>query len=158
MGSAHPPPTPPPPTHPGYLKAVWRDFLGCRETALELICGADFSCKLMYGAGPGDLGGSRGVGFGRKSRENGLTLLGVGRGTLKRCRGRPRQPRRRGRGCGGSQGAFRGVLEFEASKVFESPRKSSKVLEGPRRSSKGLEGPRRASGVGLEFWGVLEGV
>ena len=28
--------------------------------ALELVCGADFPCKLMCGAGPGDLGGSRG--------------------------------------------------------------------------------------------------
>ena len=28
--------------------------------ALELVCGADFSWKLMCGAGPGDLGGSRG--------------------------------------------------------------------------------------------------
>jgi len=27
---------------------------------LELVCGADFSWKLMCGAGPGDLGGSRG--------------------------------------------------------------------------------------------------
>ena len=28
--------------------------------ALELVCGADFSCKLTCGAGPGDLGGFRG--------------------------------------------------------------------------------------------------
>jgi len=35
-------------------------FFGCREIALELVCGADFSCKLMCGAGPGDLGGSGG--------------------------------------------------------------------------------------------------
>ena len=28
--------------------------------ASELVCGADFSCKLMCGAGPGDLGGARG--------------------------------------------------------------------------------------------------
>ena len=28
--------------------------------ALEWVCGADFSCNLMCGAGPGDLGGSRG--------------------------------------------------------------------------------------------------
>jgi len=28
--------------------------------ALELVCGANFSWKLMCGAGPGDLGGSRG--------------------------------------------------------------------------------------------------
>ena len=30
------------------------------EMALELVCGADFSCKLMCGAGPGDLGGPGG--------------------------------------------------------------------------------------------------
>ena len=30
-----------------------------REMALELVCGADFSCKLMFRASPGDLGGSR---------------------------------------------------------------------------------------------------
>jgi len=35
-------------------------FLGCRETALELVSGADFSWKLMCGADPGDLGGARG--------------------------------------------------------------------------------------------------
>ena len=36
-------------------------FLGYRDMALELVCGADFSCcKLMCGPGPGDLGGSRG--------------------------------------------------------------------------------------------------
>ena len=45
---------------PGCLKAVWRDFLGCRETALELVCGADFSCRLVCGAVPGDLGGRPG--------------------------------------------------------------------------------------------------
>ena len=28
--------------------------------ALEVPCGSDFSCKLMCGAGPGDLEGSRG--------------------------------------------------------------------------------------------------
>ena len=46
-------------------------FIGCRETALDLVCGADLSYKLMCGAGPGDLGGVPGVGFGRKSWENG---------------------------------------------------------------------------------------
>ena len=35
-------------------------FFGCHEIALELICGAGFAWKLMCGAGPGDLGGSRG--------------------------------------------------------------------------------------------------
>ena len=47
-------------SYPGYLKAVWRDFLGCREMALELVCGADFSWKLMCRAGPGDLRGPGG--------------------------------------------------------------------------------------------------
>ena len=32
----------------------------CRETALEWVCGADFSWKLMCGKGPGDLEESRG--------------------------------------------------------------------------------------------------
>ena len=35
-------------------------FFGCRETALELVSGADFWCKLMSRGSPGDLGGSRG--------------------------------------------------------------------------------------------------
>ena len=35
-------------------------FLGYREMALELVCGADFSLKWMCGAGPSDLGRSRG--------------------------------------------------------------------------------------------------
>ena len=35
-------------------------FFGCRETALELVRGADFSWELMCRGGPGDLGGSRG--------------------------------------------------------------------------------------------------
>ena len=39
-----------------------------REMVLELVSGAGFSCKLMCGAGPVDLGGVPGVGFGRKSR------------------------------------------------------------------------------------------
>jgi len=45
-------------------------YLGCREMAFELVCGADFSWKLMCGAGPGDLGGCKGVGFCRKSTKN----------------------------------------------------------------------------------------
>jgi len=35
-------------------------LFGCHEMALELVSGADFWCKLMSGAGPVDLGGSRG--------------------------------------------------------------------------------------------------
>ena len=35
-------------------------FFVRRHLALELVCGADFSWELMCGAGPGDLGGSRG--------------------------------------------------------------------------------------------------
>jgi len=35
-------------------------FDGWRKMALEWVSGADFSCTLMCGAGPGDLGGSRG--------------------------------------------------------------------------------------------------
>ena len=30
-------------------------FFGCHEMALELVCGAVFSCTLMCGAGPGDI-------------------------------------------------------------------------------------------------------
>ena len=33
---------------------------GCHEMALELVSGADFWCKLMFRASPGDLGGPRG--------------------------------------------------------------------------------------------------
>ena len=33
-----------------------------REMALELVFGTDFSCKLLCGAGPVDLKGSRGAG------------------------------------------------------------------------------------------------
>jgi len=44
-------------------------LLGRNETALHLVRGADFSWKLMCGAGPSDLGGP-GVGFGRESRED----------------------------------------------------------------------------------------
>ena len=43
---------------------------GCHEMALELVRGADFSCILMCGPGRGDLRGSSGAGFGRKSLEN----------------------------------------------------------------------------------------
>ena len=44
----------------GYLKAVWRIFWGAAIWPLELVCEVDFSGSLMCGAGPGDLGGSRG--------------------------------------------------------------------------------------------------
>ena len=42
------------------------------ETAFasELVCGADFWCKLMCGAGPVDLGGP-GVDFGRNPKKTG---------------------------------------------------------------------------------------
>jgi len=36
--------------------------------ALGRVSGADFSCNLMYGAGPGDLGGSRGSDLAKKRR------------------------------------------------------------------------------------------
>jgi len=36
------------------------EFFVRRHLTLELVCGADFSWKLMCGAGPGGLGGSRG--------------------------------------------------------------------------------------------------
>jgi len=39
---------------------VIRKIENGNETALELVSGADFSCILMCGAGPGDLGRSRG--------------------------------------------------------------------------------------------------
>ena len=38
-------------------------FFVRRHLALELVCGADFSCLLMCGAGPGDLGGGPGARF-----------------------------------------------------------------------------------------------
>ena len=49
----------------GHLTAVWREFFVRHHLALGLVCGAHFSWKLMCGAGPGDLGWSPGVGFGR---------------------------------------------------------------------------------------------
>ena len=39
--------------------------------ASELVCGADFSCKLMCGAGPGDQGGSRGSDSAENHRKTG---------------------------------------------------------------------------------------
>ena len=42
------------------LEGSLAGFLGCHKIALEWVCGADFSWKLMCVAGPGDLGGSRG--------------------------------------------------------------------------------------------------
>jgi len=49
-------------TYSGYLKAIWRDLFAAAKWlwALELVCGADFSWTLMCGAGPANLGGSRG--------------------------------------------------------------------------------------------------
>ena len=44
-------------------------LLNPREMALELVSGADFLCKLMCGAGPDDLRGSRGP-RGRPDPEN----------------------------------------------------------------------------------------
>ena len=47
-------------TGPGVLEGSLAGCFVRRFLALELISGDDFSCKLMCGAGPGDLGGSRG--------------------------------------------------------------------------------------------------
>jgi len=44
-------------------------FFVRREVALELVSGADFGCKLMFQASPGDLGGP-GVDFRPKHPEN----------------------------------------------------------------------------------------
>ena len=49
--------------------------------AFELVCGADFSCKLMYGAGSGDLGGSRG--------SDSAKISGRTPGSFKRTPGSP---------------------------------------------------------------------
>ena len=46
-------------------------FFGYREIALELVRFADFSCILMCGAGPGDLGGSRGSASAENPRTTG---------------------------------------------------------------------------------------
>ena len=45
---------------PAAKKKGKKTLLNPRETALELVSGADFLCKLMRGAGPVDLRGSRG--------------------------------------------------------------------------------------------------
>ena len=50
-------------------------IFGSHHLALELVCGADFSRKLICGACYGDLGGAPGVGFGRKSKENRPEIL-----------------------------------------------------------------------------------
>jgi len=42
---------------------------GCHELALDLVCGADFFCTLMCGAGPGDLRGSRGSGSAKNMKK-----------------------------------------------------------------------------------------
>ena len=47
------------PSQSGCLKAVVENKK-YSERALELVCGADFSCKLMFRASPGDLEGPRG--------------------------------------------------------------------------------------------------
>ena len=49
-------------------KAKWfgrslAGFFVRRHLALELVRGVDFPCKLMCGAGPGDLGGPEGLGI-----------------------------------------------------------------------------------------------
>ncbi len=46
------------------------EFVVRHHLAVELVCGADSSWKLMCGEGPGDLVGVPGVGFGRESLEN----------------------------------------------------------------------------------------
>ena len=46
-------------------------FAGYRDMALESVCVADFSCKLVCGAGPGDLGWSRGSTSAENPRKTG---------------------------------------------------------------------------------------
>lgn len=36
----------------GYLKTNLAEVFGCHDAALELVCGADFPCKLMLRANP----------------------------------------------------------------------------------------------------------
>ena len=52
------------------LEGSLAGFFGCRETALESVCRADFSWKLDVRGGPRRSRGVPGVGFGRKSKEN----------------------------------------------------------------------------------------
>ena len=60
MSADGPPKSAPKRFQTGYLKAVWRDCVGCCNMASELVCGADLPWSSMCGAGPRDLGGSRG--------------------------------------------------------------------------------------------------
>ena len=92
----------------GRLKAVWQDFWGHREKAFELVCGAVFSCILMFRASPDDLGG-----HGVDLRPPGVLLKG------------PRGPFRGPRGpLKGPRGPFKGPRG-----PFEGPRG---LLKGPR--------------------------
>ena len=45
---------------PGVPELEHQGFFVRRHLALDLVCGADFSCVLMCRAGPGDLGGTGG--------------------------------------------------------------------------------------------------
>ncbi len=56
----------------GHLKAVWWDFVARHEIALESVCGAGLSLKLMCGAGPGDLRPPRGSDSADNGRRPGL--------------------------------------------------------------------------------------
>ena len=58
----------------GYLKAVWLDVFVRHHLALDLVCGVDFSCKFMCGAGPGDLGRSQGSGPAEISGKTGTKI------------------------------------------------------------------------------------
>ena len=48
---------------------------GCHEMTLELVYGADFWCKLMFRASPGDRWGVAGSVFGLKPRKTGPIFL-----------------------------------------------------------------------------------
>ena len=74
----------------GPFKGPRDPFKGPRGP-LELVCGADFSWKLMCGAGPGDLGGSRGRFRQKFQAKPGRKF--TARGPLKGPRGPPRHPR-----------------------------------------------------------------
>ena len=59
-------------------RASLAGFFVCHESAFELVCGADFSWKLMCGEGPGDLEGSRGSDPAVNPRKTGPTNSGPG--------------------------------------------------------------------------------
>ena len=115
-------------------------FFGGRHLALELVCGADFSCKLMCGAGPGDLGGSPGSGSAENRWKTGRTIFGQAAFRY------PASERPLGMwpGLFGGSGGYHGLRYHDLDMGCRN--RPRPALEGPREPRKrpqpALEGPR----------------